>query len=232
MVIYYTKHTRDKNDPCTNQMKAFLTTANGCTNWYDYKWILPNILKASTGFHLVYIAASTLLDIKERIRRSKEGNVDANLQSGKSCFYEPILLFLLHLAAVVISSTNFFVEQDVKNWCCRVFPFAEVWLTLILPLLLVIALTFVIYKKAGDLTAESDNSETKVMESVKMFGSMVAARFLCYFTLIVKWHFCGTNSFTWSLMAQALVQINSFMNPFIYVFQVNKGIWVCSNMWK
>ena len=75
-------------------------------------------VQASTGFHLVYIAASTLLDIKERIRRSKEGNVDASLQSGKSCFYEPILLFLLHLAAVVISSTNFFVEQ-VSVFCQR-----------------------------------------------------------------------------------------------------------------
>ena len=44
----FSEHTRDKNDPCTNQMKAFLTTANGSTNWYDYKWILPNILKVSS----------------------------------------------------------------------------------------------------------------------------------------------------------------------------------------
>ena len=63
-------------------------------------------VQASTGFHLVYIAASTLIDIKERIRRSKGGNSEE-----RSCFYEPILLFLLHLAAVVVSSTNFFVEQ-------------------------------------------------------------------------------------------------------------------------
>ena len=40
-------------------------------------------------------------------------------------------------------------EQDVKEWCCRVFPFAEVWLTLILPLLLVILITFAIYKWEG-----------------------------------------------------------------------------------
>ena len=39
--------------------------------------------------------------------------------------------------------------QDVKEWCCRVFPFVEVWLTLILPLLLVILITFAIYKWEG-----------------------------------------------------------------------------------
>ena len=45
--ILYSGHTvtLDADGLCTNQMKAFLTTANGCTNWYDYKWILPNILK-------------------------------------------------------------------------------------------------------------------------------------------------------------------------------------------
>ena len=45
--ILYSEHTRDATDMCTNQMKAFLTTANGCTNWYNYKWILPNILKVT-----------------------------------------------------------------------------------------------------------------------------------------------------------------------------------------
>ena len=39
--------------------------------------------------------------------------------------------------------------QDVKNWCCRAFPFAEVWLTLILPLFLAMALTLVTYKWEG-----------------------------------------------------------------------------------
>ena len=39
--------------------------------------------------------------------------------------------------------------QEVKEWCCRVYPFAEVWITLILPLLLVIPITFVIYKWEG-----------------------------------------------------------------------------------
>ena len=36
--------------------------------------------------------------------------------------------------------------QDVKKWCCKVFPFAEAWLTIIIPILLVIALNFIIFK--------------------------------------------------------------------------------------
>ena len=36
--------------------------------------------------------------------------------------------------------------QEVKEWCCKVFPFAEAWLTIIIPILLVIALNFIIFK--------------------------------------------------------------------------------------
>ena len=66
-------------------------------------------VQASTGFHLVYIAASTLIDIKGRIGRRNSSN--ESLQSSERCWYEPILLFLLHLAAVIVSCMNFVVEQ-------------------------------------------------------------------------------------------------------------------------
>ena len=36
--------------------------------------------------------------------------------------------------------------QGVKEWCCKVFPFVEAWLTLILPIIVVIALNLLIYK--------------------------------------------------------------------------------------
>ena len=126
-------------------------------------------VQASTGFHLVYIAASTLIDIKRRRRESSDEITERcffendNSNSGERCWYEPILLFLLHLAAVIVSSMNFFLEQvsgflqaspdemmnlfaQEKEWCCRVFPLVEAWLTLILPLLLVILITLLIYK--------------------------------------------------------------------------------------
>ena len=35
----------------------------------------------------------------------------ATLEESKSCFYEPIRLFLLHLAAIVLSCVNFFIEK-------------------------------------------------------------------------------------------------------------------------
>ena len=85
-------------------------------------------------------------------------------ESNRNRSFGPILLVLVHVAAVVISCVNFFTEtvsicdiyiingvlnkkfQDVKKWCCKVFPFAEAWLTIIIPILLVIALNFVIFK--------------------------------------------------------------------------------------
>ena len=95
-----------------------------------------------------------LVDIAPR--KVEEGNRNRS--------FGPILLVLVHVAAVVISCVNFFTEtvsicdryiingvlnkkiQDVKKWCCKVFPFAEAWLTIIIPILLVIALNFIIFK--------------------------------------------------------------------------------------
>ena len=101
-------------------------------------------LQANTAFHLVYIAASTLIDIKGRVKSKTEDNntdegvqsvemcpenLDRDLpraagsglnspqnptesvQSSERCYFEPVLLFLLHLAAVIVSCMNFFVEQ-------------------------------------------------------------------------------------------------------------------------
>jgi len=131
------------------------------------------------------------------------------------------------MAAVVISCINFFVETGVTKWCCKIFPFVEAWLTIILPIIVVILLNFLIYKKTEETTTGEENVEEssanmEALESVKSMGLMVGAFLVCYFPLIVKWHYCGYNSFTWSLMAQALVQANSFMNPFIYAFQVKE----------
>merc|ERR1712004_365525 len=144
IAIYYTKHTRHEDDQCSNQMKEFLKI-NSSINLYDFKWILPNILKASTAFHLVYITAMRLVDIAPR--KVEEGNRNRS--------FGPILLVLVHVAAVVISCVNFFIETEVKEWCCKVFPFAEAWLTIIIPILLVIALNFIIFKETEDLKKSS-----------------------------------------------------------------------------
>ena len=76
-------------------------------------------------------------------------------------------LILIHLLAVVISCTNIYIEQvsvnsysleilrivfyfrllqDIEEWCCKFFPFVEVWLTVIFPILAILALNCVIYK--------------------------------------------------------------------------------------
>ena len=41
---FFPEHTRHGNDRCSNQMKVFLKISSSI-NLYNYKWILPNILK-------------------------------------------------------------------------------------------------------------------------------------------------------------------------------------------
>ena len=47
-------------------------------------------VQASTGFHLVYIAASTLIEIKQRRRESS----DRSLQSAERCFLKIIITII------------------------------------------------------------------------------------------------------------------------------------------
>ena len=70
----------------------------------------PYSPQASKAFHMVYIAASMLIDIKQ----GREGR-----NSDRSSCSEPLRLFGLHMAAVIISCINFFVET-VRNRFKRV----------------------------------------------------------------------------------------------------------------
>jgi len=227
MAIYYFKHARFESDPCSNQMKVFLNT----TKIYNYKWIVPNFLKASTCFHLLYFTILRLHDIQNRLLR-KRGKSSSNCNSN-SYKCRPTFLVLLHLAAVLLSCINIFVEEDIKEWCCKMFPYVEVWLTVIIPILILIILNFVIFKKTGQLEEKwmkhGSNSfqparirTEQAVDTARSPAFMVGALLTCYLPLIVKWHFCGFNSFIWSLMSQALVQANSFMNPFIFAFKVKR----------
>ena len=70
-------------------------------------------VQASTAFHLVYITAMRLIDIAPR--KVEEGNRNRS--------FGPILLVLVHVAAVVISCVNFFIEtvsiydNSYNKWC-------------------------------------------------------------------------------------------------------------------
>ena len=70
-------------------------------------------VQASTAFHLVYITALRLVDIAPS--NMEEGNRNRS--------FGPILLVLVHVAAVVISCVNFFIEtvsicdNSFNKWC-------------------------------------------------------------------------------------------------------------------
>ena len=61
---------------------------------------IARCVQASTAFHLVYITALRLVDIAPS--KVEEGNRNRS--------FGPILLVLVHVAAVVISCVNFFIE--------------------------------------------------------------------------------------------------------------------------
>ena len=99
--------TRLESDRCSNQMKVFLKT----TKLYNYKWIVPNILKvreipglpgvprqsflfhnlssisfqASTCFHLLYFTILRLNDIQKRLLKKQGKSSEGGCSSISSC---------------------------------------------------------------------------------------------------------------------------------------------------
>merc|ERR1719430_527238 len=57
LLTYYFKYTREEAG-CTDMLKEYFKEQG--SNYYKYKWILPNIVKACTCLHVLYITATRL----------------------------------------------------------------------------------------------------------------------------------------------------------------------------
>ena len=66
--------------------------------------------QASKAFHLVYIVASRLIIDSSGQKRKR------NVSSNESSRSQPLRIFGLYIAAVIISCINFFVETVRNSW--------------------------------------------------------------------------------------------------------------------
>eukprot|EP00092_Neocalanus_flemingeri_P033874 GFUD01036836.1.p1 GENE.GFUD01036836.1~~GFUD01036836.1.p1 ORF type:complete len:583 (-),score=130.25 GFUD01036836.1:172-1920(-) len=201
-LIYYYKYVG-----CEDDLKKYLKSVAPAI--YNYKWILPNFVKACTCYHVLYITSTRFLRLY-------------SVSFKVSRFQENVNVFLIYLCSMLFCLITMFVEQD-KKWCDRIWPNVEVWITIILPIIVTIILDCFIFSIANRHFRRGDpksKSRIKNVQAAKTTALMVGALLICYLPLMVKWHMCGLNSPVFSLVSQTLVATNSFMNPFIYAMKV------------
>jgi len=210
ILTYYFKYTR-ATVGCEDLLKSYLKAAGYFAGrLYRYKWLLPNIVKACTCFHVLYITAT-------RFHRLVTLSNPRNRNRDK----ENIHLAMIYLCAIIVCVISLFVEQK-KSHCCKVYPHLELWMTIVLPICATIVIDIFIFRIANNYSRTKQQSKRliKNVRAAKTTAFMVGALIFCYSPLIVKWHLCGTDSFVFSLLPQVFVAANSFMNPFIYALKV------------
>jgi len=223
ILTYYYRYTR-ATVGCEDLLRSYLNAAGYVTGrMYRYKWLLPNIVKACTCFHVLYITATRfhrLVTLSNPRNRNRDR--------------EKIHLLLIYLVATIICVMTLFVERGKHNHCCKVYPHIELWLTIVLPIIATVVIDIFIFRIANNYskTKEQNRRLIKNVRAAKTTAFMVGALLFCYGPLIVKWHMCGTDSFVFSLLPQVFVAANSFMNPFIYALKVPAFREIAKNYWK
>jgi len=210
ILTYYFRYTR-ATVGCEDLLKSYLKAAGYLAGrLYRYKWLLPNIVKACTCFHVLYITAT-------RFHRLVTLSNPRNRNRDK----ENVHLAMIYLCAILICVISLFVEHG-KAHCCKVYPHMELWMTIVLPICATIIIDIFIFRIANNYSRTKQQSKRliKNVRAAKTTALMVGALLFCYTPLIVKWHMCGTDSFVFSLLPQVFVAANSFMNPFIYALKV------------